>query len=130
MARFFGKNTRILWTDKKHYFGLPISFTRYTLVEKENSWLKIFLDTGLFSTRHEETNLYRIFDISVTQTIFDKIFGLGTIYLYCNEEKTENSENMTLIRVKDPFKVRNQIAELVEKERKQYGYRIGEIQTI
>lgn len=119
----FGLGTKILWKDRKRWCGLPWSFTRYYLVEKEGSWLKLFSSVGLFSTYSEEVNLYRIYDISVVQTLSNKIWGTGTIVLYCNVNSTEK---VYLVRVKDPYKVRAMIAELIEVERAKKGYRIAE----
>lgn len=122
----FGHDVNIIWTDKKRYFGLPISFTRYSIVEKPNSWVKIFYDIGLLSTRHEEVHAYRVFDISIRQTLFDKIFGVGTIILKC---KDISQPELYLIKIKEPFKVRELIAEIVERERMEKGFRIGEFHT-
>ncbi len=119
----FGSGTKILWKDRKRWCGLPWSFTRYYLVEKEGSWLKLFSSVGLFSTYSEEVNLYRIYDISVVQTLSNKIWGTGTIVLYCNVNSTEK---VYLVRVKDPYKVRAMLAELIEVERAKKGYRIAE----
>ena len=119
----FGSGTKILWKDRKRWCGLPWSFTRHYLVEKEGSWLKLFSSVGLFSTYSEEVNLYRIYDISVVQTLTNKIWGTGTIVLYCNVNSTEK---VYLVRVKDPYKVRAMLAELIEVERAKKGYRIAE----
>ena len=119
----YGEGTKVVWTDKKRYFGLPISFTRYSIIEKEGSWVKLFYDAGFLSTRHEEVLIYRIFDISLHQSLFDKIFGVGTISLYC---KDESMEYFDIIRVKNPFQVREIIADLVEQQREEKGFRIGE----
>lgn len=119
----FGANTKILWKDRKRWCGLPWSFTRYYLVEKEGSWMKLFTSIGLFSTYGEEINLYRIYDISVVQTLSNKIWGTGTVVLHCN---LNNVEKIYLTRVKDPYKVRAMLAELIEVERAKKGYRIAE----
>ena len=94
-----------------------------TIIEKEGSWVKLFYDAGFLSTRHEEVLIYRIFDISLHQSLFDKIFGVGTISLYC---KDESMEYFDIIRVKNPFQVREIIADLVEQQREEKGFRIGE----
>lgn len=119
----FGADTQILWKDRKRWCGLPWSFTRYYIVEKDGSWMKLFSSTGLFSTFSEEVNLYRIYDISVVQTLSNKIWGTGTIVLYCN---VNSQEKVYLVRVKDPYKVRAMLAELIETERAKKGYRIAE----
>ena len=84
------------------------------IVEKEGSWMKLFTSIGLFSTYGEEVNLYRIYDISVMQTLTNKIWGTGTVVLHCN---LNNVEKLYLTRVKDPYKVRAMLAELIEVER-------------
>lgn len=122
----YGEGTNVIWTDKKRYFGLPISFTRYSIVEKEGMWVKIFYDTGLLSTRHEEVMVYRIFDISLHQTLFDKLFNVGTIQLYC---KDESMEYFDILKVKNPFQVREIISDLVEQQRAEKGFRIGEFHS-
>ena len=124
--KIFGEGTKVLWTDKKRYFGLPISLTRYSIVEKEGVWLKLFYDTGLLSTRHEEVMLYRVFDISLRQSVFDRMFNVGSILLYCKDESMEYFDS---IRVKNPFMVRDLISDLVEKEREEKGFRIGEFHS-
>lgn len=122
----FGESINIIWTDKKRYFGMPISFTRYSIVEKPGMWVKIFYDTGFLSTRHEEIHAYRVFDISLRQTLVDKLFGVGTIILHCKDVSTPYFH---MINVKNPFKVREIIAEIVERERAEKGFRIGEFHS-
>ena len=122
----FGKNTLVEWTDKKRHLGMPISFTRYSLVSKKDSWTKLFVQSGLFSTSTEEVNLFRIFDMQVYQSLFDKMFNVGTITLYT---KDESSSIIYLTNVKNPYKVRNLIAQRVEEEREKKGFRVGEFQS-
>lgn len=123
MESKFGSNTKILWKDRKRWCGLPWSFTRYYLVEKPGTWLKLFTSIGLFSTAGEELNLYRITDISVFQSLSNKIWGTGTIILHTN---VDNQSEIYIRKVRDPYKVRAMLAELVELERAKKGYRIAE----
>ena len=41
---------QVLWRDRKRYFGLPLSFTRYRLSED-----RIFCEKGFFNIKEEET---------------------------------------------------------------------------
>lgn len=125
-ASNFGENTEIIWKDRKRWCGMPLSFTRYYLVNKKDSWLKLFTSTGWLSTTEEEVNLFRVFDLSVYQSLFDKMFNVGSITLYVNDE---SSDKIVLRKVKDPFKVRNKIASLVEEERKKRGFRLTEFHS-
>ena len=122
MANSWGENSVIEWQDKKRILGMPISFTKYSLVISEE-WTKIFVKTGLLFTREEEINLYRIYDISMTSSLFDKIFGVGTITLYSKDESTPC---LQLMHVKNPKEVRNMLANKIEEEKVKRGFRVAE----
>ena len=51
-----------LWKDRKRYFGMPISFTRYSLSED-----RLFLSVGFLSIRDDEILLYRVRDIDTSR---------------------------------------------------------------
>lgn len=120
----YGENAEVLWTDKKRILGMPISFTRYSLITCPLEWTKIFVKTGLLSTTIDEVNLYRIYDIKISQSLGQKIFGVGTISLFSNDVTSPLTE---LINIKDPYKVRNLLAEKIEQARDEKGVRIGEV---
>lgn len=124
MKNKFGENSQIIWTDKKRILGMPISFTRYSLVTNNSEWTKIFVKSGILSTTIEEVNLYRVYDIKITQSLGQKIFGVGTISLFSNDVTSPLTE---LVNIKDPYKVRNMLAEKIEQARDEKGVRIGEV---
>lgn len=119
----YGKDTRVIWRDRKRFMGMPLSFTRYILVEKENSWIKLFVSVGFFSTHEEEVNAYRIIDATLKRTLADKIFNVGTLNLTCKDATTPN---LLIKRVKRPFAVRDTITDIVEKERNKKRIRVNE----
>lgn len=119
----FGMDTKILWKDRKRILGMPISFTRYNIVKKEGSWTKLFITAGLLSTQQEEVQLFRIFDLSLYQSLFDKLFNVGTITLHCNDE---SHSKLYLVNVKNPIEVRNMLAGLIEEDRKTKHMRVSE----
>ena len=47
-----------IWQDKKRYFGLPLSFTRYAMSED-----RLFTSVGLLNLKDDEVLLYRVRDI-------------------------------------------------------------------
>lgn len=122
MSKHYGENSKIIWKDKKRIWGMPITFTRYTLAENED-WTKLFVNVGFLSTHEEEVNMYRIYDISVSRTLGDKIFGVGTITLFSKDESTPT---MTLWHVKNPYEIRNMLAKIVEEEKAKRGFRVAE----
>lgn len=121
-----GENgTKLIWRDRRRYFGLPISFTIYGVYEKENVWTKLFVQTGLLNTKIEELHIYRIDDLSVKQTLWDKLFNVGTIKVYCQDA----SSNEVLIKcVKEPYKVRALLNDLIEQARLKKRIVFGEFQ--
>lgn len=123
MNKKYGKDAVIVWTDKKRILGMPISFTRYTLATNNVDWTKIFVKTGILSTTIDEVNLFRIYDIQIHQSLGQKIFGVGTITLFSKDITNPTCE---LINIKNPYKIRNLLAEKIEVAREQKGVRIGE----
>ncbi len=121
----FDKNRLLIWKDRKRNFGLPLSFTRYYLVENVGRWTKLHSSIGFLSTIDEELYLYRVDDLTVIQTLADKAFGVGTIKVWC---KDASSEYVLLKRIKNPFKVRELLASLIEKERERKGVKYSELQ--
>ena len=124
MAKYDSSAT-VVWKDRKRYFGLPLSFTRYSLVKKEGQFAKLVNVNGLLTTRTEEVQLYRVDDVSVYRSLFDKIFGVGTITVYCNDATCEKIE---LKHVKNPNQVREILDQLVFEDRRRVGVRHMEAQ--
>lgn len=121
----YNQNAEVVWKDRKRYFGLPLSFTRYSIVKAPNQRAKIVNVNGLLTTRTEEVEMYRVDDVSIYRSLFDKIFGVGTITVYCRDASCEKLE---IIRVKNPFKVKDIINSMVVEERQNLGLRYGEMQ--
>ena len=122
----FGQGNKLLWKDRKRWAGLPLSFTRYFLIEKPDQWVKFFTSIGLFNTTDEELYLFRVFDITVEQTFLNKIFNEGTIILHVNDE---SSNKIEIKRVLNPFKVKEMISDYVEFERRRRGMAVAEFHS-
>jgi uncharacterized membrane protein YdbT with pleckstrin-like domain len=101
----------ILWKDRKRILGMPISFTRY-IVDDDRLTLK----QGLLNTNVNDVLLYRILDIKMTQNLFQKMFGVGTITLYTADK---SQEELIILNIKQPEKVRRYLSQLVEEEREE-----------
>jgi len=102
--------TEIIWKDRKRPFlGLPWSFTRYSLTDE-----KLIIDTGLLSRKEEEIRLYRIMDVTLKRSVFQRIFGVGTIHC-CSADKS--TPEFDIKSVKNPRQVKDMLSDLVEKNR-------------
>lgn len=125
VQRKYGLDAELLWKDRKRYFGLPWSFTRYSLIKNDDKWLKVFSDIGLLYTVVEEVNVYRIRDISLHQSLFDKMFGTGTITLFSNDER---QPEFKLRHIAHPYKVREMFSNFIEEERADRQVHVSEFQ--
>ena len=113
------KYENFIWQDKKRpIFGLPISFTTYTLLEN-----KLIIDSGILATHQEEIKLYRILDFNVERKLFQRLFNVGDILIRSGDA---SMPKCVLKDVKNPFDVKEIISKKVEEERNQKRVRTGE----
>ena len=98
-----------LWKDRKRYFGLPLSFTRYRLSED-----RIFVEKGFFNIHVEEVLLYRVRDLELQLRLTQRIFGVGTI---CVHSSDKTAPDLFLLNVKRPREVKELIFRQVEQEK-------------
>ena len=109
----------LLWYDKKRYMGMPISFTRYSLSSD-----RLFLSTGFLTIRDEEILLYRIRDLNTKRTLWQRLFGVGTITVSSSDKSMPLLE---ITNVKDPMYVKELIHENVEEAKRRHRVRHSEI---
>ena len=112
-------NKEIIWKDRKRFLGLPLSFTRYSLTED-----RLFLSVGFLNIRDEEVLLYRIRDISTTRTLWQRIFGVGTVTVLSSDKTLPT---FVMKNIKDPIKVKELLHEQVEDMKIRRRVRVGEI---
>ncbi len=110
-----------LWKDRLRHLGLPLSFTRYALSED-----RLFLETGFLSTNCEEIILYRIRDISLTISLWQRIFGVGTIKV---ESSDKTRPVLEIKNIKRPREVKELLHQTVEAMKLARRMRTTEIMT-
>lgn len=104
------ENLSIIWKDRKRpIFGLPLSFTRYKLTEE-----KILINTGLLSIKEEEIQLYRIMDVTLKCSLWQRLFNVGTIHC-CSADKT--TPEFDIKDVKNPSNVKELLSQKIEIQR-------------
>ena len=114
-------NPEIIWKDRKRYFGLPRSFTRYSLSDD-----RLFLSIGFLNIQDEEVLLYRIRDINTTRTLWQRLFGVGTVTVVSSDK---SAPTIVLKSVKDPMTVKELLHQQVEEMKIRRRVRVGEIMT-
>lgn len=105
------KNVTI-WRDRKHFMWFPFSFTIYELKKD-----RLYEKTGLFSTKYDELLLYRVVDLTLQQTLLQKLFGTGTIILKC---RVDAASEVVLQNIRHPLEVNEMLSDAIEEARRRY----------
>ena len=108
-----------LWKDRRRYFGLPLSFTRYRLSED-----RIFVEKGFLSIHVEEVLLYRVRDLELRLPLTQRIFGVGTI---CVHSSDKTAPDLLIRCVKQPREVKELIFRQVEEQKEHRRMRTMEM---
>ncbi|MDD6237009.1 MAG: PH domain-containing protein [Clostridiales bacterium] len=100
----------IVWQDRKRtLFGLPWSFTKYSLTEE-----KLLIETGFLNKKEEEVRLYRIMDVTLKRSLGERIFGLGTIHC-CSADRS--TPEFDILRIKKSGEIKNMLSDMIEQQR-------------
>ena len=114
-------NIECLWKDRKRHLGLPLSFTRYQLSED-----RLFVSVGFLNIKDDEVLLYRVRDIDTQRSLWQRIFGVGTVTVMSSDK---TMPTLVLKNIKDPLMVKELIHNQVEEMKIQRRVRFGEIAT-
>ena len=118
MAKLVSKIVE-LWHDRKRILGMPLSFTRYALSED-----RLFLKRGFLNVHQDEIVLYRVRDLRVSQTLWQRIFGVGTVTVISTDKSIPE---LALKNIRQPNEVKELIHEYVEKMKIARRMRVGEM---
>ena len=93
-------NEEPVYTERKRllFFGLPWTFTKYTI-----SPSLLTISQGFLSTTEDDCYMYKIQDVKLNKTLIERIFGLATITCYSgdvthHEIKLEHIKNADEIK--------------------------------
>ena len=91
------------------FFGLPFTFTKYTITDD-----LITIDSGLFKTVQNDCYMYKVQDVSLTITLIERLFKLGTVKCH-----TGDSTNPVLLieHVRHAKAIKDFILEMSEEAR-------------
>lgn len=111
----------ILWYDRKRVtiFALPWSFTKYQLTPS-----RLIINTGLLNLHEDEIRLYRIRDVSYSQSLGERIGGTGTLRILSTDASVPE---LLLKHIKNARKVKDVISQAIEVSRRENGVRTSEL---
>lgn len=80
------------------FFGLPFTFTKYTVKEDI-----ITVNSGLLKTAENDCYMYKVQDVELNVSLIQRIFGLGTVKCYTGDTTDsvlllENIKNAKVIK--------------------------------
>lgn len=115
------KGDQYIWKDRKRFLGMPLSFTRYALSED-----RLFQSIGFLNIKDEEVLLYRIRDINTSRTLWQRIFGVGTVTVLSSDK---SMPTITLKNIKDPLRIKELLHQQVEDMKIRRRVHLGELMT-
>lgn len=62
------------------FFGLPFTFTKYTVKED-----MLTVSEGFFRTVENDCYMYKVQDVTHSASLVEKMFGLGTVICYTGD---------------------------------------------
>ena len=102
--------SRFVWQDRKRIaFGLPFTFTTYHLTRE-----KLLIRSGILNTKEEEIRLYRIMDVTLRRSLWERMFGLGTIHCCSADKSTPEFDIRWIPNAAD---VKEELSNMIEEER-------------
>lgn len=99
------------YIEKKRslFFGLPWTFTTYKITEE-----LITVTKGLLHKVEDDAYLYKVVDVRMEATLWERILGLATIHCYGGDV---TSPDLELKHVKHAKELKDYIFSQSEKER-------------
>lgn len=100
-----------MYVERKRwvFLGLPFTFTKYTI--KDDA---VTIKRGFFTTIEDECYMYKIVDVRLTATLFEKMFGLGTITCFTGDT---TDKELKLYHIKNSKIIKKYIFEASEAAR-------------
>lgn len=92
------------------FFGLPFTFTVYTVKEEI-----LTVDTGFLNKEENDCYMYKVQDVTLKTSFMERIFGLGTIVCYTGDT---TSPQLVLEHIKNAKQIKDFILEQSETARR------------
>lgn len=91
------------------FFGLPFTFTKYTVKEDI-----ITVNSGFLKTAENDCYMYKVQDVELNVSLVERFFGMGTIKCYTGD----TTDSILLIEhVKNAKEIKDFILDASEKAR-------------
>lgn len=104
-------DTTPVFTERKRllFFGLPWTFTKYTITPS-----LITISQGFLNTTENDCYMYKIQDVKLSRTLLERIFGLATITCYTGDV---THHEITLVHIKHSDEIKAYLLKTSEEAR-------------
>ncbi len=92
------------------FLGLPFTFTKYMVTEE-----KLVINKGLLKTEEDTCYLYKIIDVKLERSLFERMLGMGTIICYTGDV---TNKVIKLIHIKNSKPINDYILDQSEEMRR------------
>ena len=101
----------VLYKERRRllFFGLPWTFTKYTITPN-----MLTIDDGLLKAEENDCYMYKIQDVKLTTTLWERIFGLGTVICYTGDV---TDKEIHLTHIKHAREIKNYLLKASEEAR-------------
>jgi len=99
------------YTEKKRwpFFGLPLTFTSYTITDEV-----ITVNSGFLNRVENDCYLYKVIDVRLENSLLERIFGLGTVHCFSGDV---TNPDLRIMHIKNAKEIKNYILKQSEAER-------------
>lgn len=113
------KPIRMVERKRWLFFGLPFTFTTYTLTNK-----KLTINSGFIRTVEDDILLYRVSDLRLTRNLLQRIFNLGTIVVVSSDKSVPQLE---LHNIRNFRKFKDLLEKCIEHDKLRVRFRSAEL---
>lgn len=91
------------------FLGLPICFTKYCVSAE-----KINIKSGFLNIVEDDAYMYKIQDVRLKKSFFERIFGLGTVVCYTGDV---THPELKMIHIKNSEPIKDYVMQASEEAR-------------
>lgn len=85
---------------------------------------KLVIRRGLLTVKEDELRLYRVKDLSLRESLPERIFGLGTVIVYSTDL---SNPGITIVHVPHARQVKELLSNAIEHSRRECGIHTSEM---